>query len=127
MSATREAFQALGGARELVLTLSTQPGAGPPVREAPGDATSADDHVPALTMRDTAAGLVVIVPPADSPLLAGDVIVSIGGVLGQKGDPWARLAGPEGSLVDLEIDRPATGQRLRARLPRTEPPEDDCD
>jgi len=122
LEASQVAVQVLGAPREIVLTMDpAAPNPRPVGTETPSERDG--DYMPALWLRDTDQGLVVLQAPPDSTLLPGDVLVAVDGVSARSGNLWERLSGPRGSTADLEIDRPATRQRFRVQIVRAEPTE----
>jgi hypothetical protein len=78
--------------------------------------------MPSIRVRPTASGIVIVSAPSSIPILPGDQILSIDGYAGPL---WERLLGEPNSSVDLLVFRPATGERLRVRLPRDEEVDND--
>jgi hypothetical protein len=113
---TREAVQVLGGRREVVLTLSGAAVDRDGVELAELEAGD-ENWVPTGVLRHTADGFVVIEPPPTSRLLPGDRILTIDGApVGVN--PWSALVGAAGSMVRLEVLRPATGRRFQVEVRR---------
>ena len=108
--------QVLGGTRDIVLRAGALGGA----HELDLEGDGGEWQVP-LFANLTDAGLVVLAATPDGALLPGDVIVHIDGHAASR----YALLGDENTSADLEIERPATHQRFRARLARTQHVEDD--
>jgi hypothetical protein len=115
-SATVPYFQVLGGTRDIILRLGDYGGA----HEADIEGDGGQWQVP-LFANLTEAGLVVLAATPDGSLLPGDVILKV------DGHPASRYAllGDENSTADLEVERPATNQRFRTHLARSQHIEDD--
>jgi hypothetical protein len=108
--------QVLGGTRDVVLQLGHV--------DMPSDIDLEGDggewEVP-LMANLTANGLVVLAATPDGALLPGDVILRVDG---RRASRYA-LLGDENTSADLEVERPATHQRFRTHLSRSQHIEED--
>jgi hypothetical protein len=114
--ATVPYVQVLGGTRDLVLRVGALGGA----HEIDIEGDGGEWQVP-LVANLTEAGLVVLAATPDGALLPGDVIMRVDGHAASR----YALLGDENTSADLEVERPATRQRFRAHLARSQHVEDD--
>jgi hypothetical protein len=122
--ATLTAVQVLGGDRELTLRLVADEREDEFPPQAEEDAANVE-YAPALWLRETPEGTVVLRAAGEPGLLPGDRLVAVAGHAVQEGNPWEHLVGRKSTKVSVEVVRPATGQHLRFLLPRTESQEDE--